>query len=321
MRSMRIIADHIRSTAMALADDRGLVPSNVERGYVIRRLIRVAIRQGLQLGVEEYFLGELVPPIIETLGSKYDELIRNRDHVQKEIEKEEKRFRTTIRRGLRIAERILNEKGVLTGKDAFMLFATYGFPIEMTVHIAEEHGQKIDIGEFREEFEHHQQISRDATQQRFTSGLADYSEEVIQLHTATHLLHQALRQTIGSSVYQKGSNITKERLRLDVQLNRKLTTKELRQVETWVNKIIQEDLPVSFETMSPEEAKRQGALGFFGEKYGDQVKVYSVGDVSKEICNGPHVEHTGVLGKFRIIKQKRIGADTLRLRAILEAEE
>ncbi|MFX1540596.1 MAG: alanine--tRNA ligase [Promethearchaeota archaeon] len=320
MRSMRIIADHIRSAAMALADDHGLVPSNVERGYVIRRLIRIAIRRGLQLGVEHFFLSELVPPILETLGSKYDELLRNKDHVQKEIEKEEKRFRTTVRRGLRIAGRILNEKGILTGKDAFMLFATYGFPIEMTVQIAEEHGQKIDIGEFRKEFERHQQISRDATEQRFTSGLADHSDEVIQLHTATHLLHQALRQIIGPSVYQKGSNITKERLRLDVQLNRKLTAEELKQVETWVNEIIEQNLPISFETMSPEEAKRQGALGFFGEKYGDQVKVYSVGDVSKEICSGPHVERTGILGKFRITKQKRIGADTLRLRAILLVE-
>ncbi len=320
MRSMRIIADHIRSAAMALADDQGLVPSNVERGYVIRRLIRVAIRRGLQLGVEHFFLGELIPPILETLGGEYDELLRNKDHIQKEIEKEEKRFRTTVRRGLRIAGRILDEKGVLTGKDAFMLFATYGFPIEMTVQIAEEHGQKIDIGEFREEFERHQQISRDATQQRFTSGLTDHSEEVIQLHTATHLLHQALRQIIGPSVYQKGSNITKERLRLDVQLNRKLTAEELQQVETWVNEIIEQNLPISFETMSPEEAERQGALGFFGEKYGNQVKVYSVGDVSKEICSGPHVERTGVLGKFRIMKQKRIGADTLRLRAILKVE-
>ncbi len=318
IRLMRIIADHIRSAAMALADDQGLVPSNVERGYVIRRLLRVAIRQGLQLGIEDYFLAQIVPEVFDILGTEYDELLRNKIHVLNEIEKEEKRFRTTVRRGLRIAERTLKEKGILTGKDAFMLFATYGFPIEMTVQIAEEEGQKVDLDEFRKEFEKHQQISRDAMQQRFTSGLADHSEEVIQLHTATHLLHTALRRFIGPSIYQKGSNITKERLRLDVQLNRKLTPEELQQIEEWVNKIIQRDLPVTFETMSPEEAKKQGALGFFGEKYGEHVKVYSVGDVSKEICSGPHVENTGVLGTFRIVKQKRIGADTLRLRAVLE---
>ncbi|MFX1299633.1 MAG: alanine--tRNA ligase [Promethearchaeota archaeon] len=318
MRSMRIIADHIRSAAMALADDQGLVPSNVERGYVIRRLLRVAIRQGFQLGIENFFLTQIIPEVFDVLGMEYDELLRNKTHVLNEIEKEEKRFRRTVRRGLRIAERTLKEKGILTGKDAFMLFATYGFPIEMTVQIAEENGQKVDLDEFRKEFEKHQQISRDATQQRFTSGLADHSEEVIQLHTATHLLHTALRRFIGPSVYQKGSNITKERLRLDVQLNRKLTPEELQQIEEWVNKIIQRHLPITFATMSPEEAKKQGALGFFGEKYGEHVKVYSVGDVSREICSGPHVENTGVLGTFRVVKQKRIGADTLRLRAVLE---
>ncbi|MFX0167848.1 MAG: alanine--tRNA ligase [Candidatus Hodarchaeota archaeon] len=316
--SIRVIADHIRSAIMALADDHGLVPSNVERGYVIRRLIRMAIRQGLQLNIERYFLGELIPVVIATLGKEYDELLRNKAHIETQIEKEAKRFHNTLRRGLRIAERILKEKGVLTGKDGFMLFATYGFPIEMTLQIAQEHGQEVDLEDFRREFEQHQQISRDAMQERFTSGLADHSEEVIQLHTATHLLHQALRHFLGSSVYQKGSNITKERLRLDVQLSRKLTPKELNQVEKWVNDVIRQDLPVTFKVMSPKKAQEQGALGFFGEKYGEQVKVYSVGDVSKEICSGPHVERTGILGLFKITKQKRIGADTLRLRAILE---
>ena len=318
--SLRIIADHLRSAVMALADDQGLVPSNVERGYVIRRLIRVAIRQGLQLGIEDFFLKDLVPVVISMLGEQYDELVRNRNHIETQIEKEEKRFRNTVRRGLRIAERIFKEKGVLTGKDGFMLFATYGFPIEMTVQIAEEHGQNVDLEEFRSEFELHRQISREAMQDRFTSGLADHSEEVIRLHTATHLLHQALRKFVGPSVYQKGSNITKERLRLDVQLNRKLTPEERKQVEDWVNDIIQQNLPVTFETMSPEQARKEGALGFFGEKYGDQVKVYRVGDVSREICSGPHVHHTGVLGRFKISKQKRIGADTLRLRAVLESQ-
>lgn len=321
MHAIRIIADHIRSAAMALADDQGLVPSNVERGYVIRRLLRVAIRRGLQLGIDQFFLGKLVPPVIESLGDEYDELIRNKDHILTEIEKEEKRFRTTVRRGLRIAERTLKEKGELTGKDAFTLFATYGFPVEMTVQIAEENGQQVNLEEFRKEFEQHRQISRDATQQKFTSGLADHSQEVVCLHTATHLLHAALHKFVSSRVYQKGSNITKERLRLDVQLNRKLTPEELEKIETWVNDIIKRDLPISFETMSPEEAQKQRALGFFGEKYGEQVKVYSVGEVSKEICSGPHVSCTGELGEFKITKQKRIGADTLRLRAMLTSQK
>ncbi|MFW9831410.1 MAG: alanine--tRNA ligase-related protein, partial [Candidatus Thorarchaeota archaeon] len=261
--------------------------------------------------------GDLVVPVVNTLSEEYDELSRNQDRILAEINKEEKRFRSTVRRGLRIAERIVKEKGILTGKDGFMLFATYGFPIEMTMQIAEEHGQKVDLEEFRKEFERHRQLSRDATQGKFTSGLADHSKEVVQLHTATHLLHAALRRFIDSAIYQKGSNITQDRLRLDVQLNRKLTVDELKQVEDWVNEIIQENIPIRFEIMSPKEALEQGALGFFGEKYGDQVKVYSVGDVSKEICNGPHVNQTGELGKFKITKQKRIGADTLRLRAVL----
>ena len=314
----RILADHTRSAIMVLADDKGLVPSNVEHGYVIRRLLRVAIRKGFQLGVNDPFLGELVPTVIEILGDTYPELQRNKERVTLEIEKEEKRFRSALRRGLRICEKILKEKGELTGKDAFMLFQSHGFPLEMTAQIAKEYGQQVDVSEFREEFERHRQISREAAQGRFQSGLADHSEEVIRLHTATHLLHQALRRFVGQEVAQKGSNITRERTRLDVYLDRKLTEEELRQVVEWVNMMIQRDLPIKSETMSPEEALAMGAIGLFGEKYGGQVTVYSVGDVSKEICSGPHVKHTGVLGKFRITKQKRIGANTLRIRGILE---
>lgn len=316
--AMRIIADHVRSAVMALADDRGLVPSNVEHGYVIRRLLRVAIRQGLQLGINKPFLTNLVSSVVEILGDEYPEVQRNQEHVKTEIVGEEKRFRNTVRRGLRICEKILREKGVLTGKDAFMLFSTYGFPLEMTMQIAQEQGQQVNVEEFRKEFVRHQQISRDATQQRFTSGLIDHSEEVIRLHTATHLLHAALRQLVSTNIYQKGSNITRERLRLDVHLQRKLTKEELQQVEEWVNDAISRNIPVTHEVMPPEKAQAQGALSFFGEKYGDQVTVYTIGDKSKEICSGPHVERTGVLGTFRITKQRRIGADTLRLRAILE---
>jgi len=318
VRTMRVIADHVRAAVMALADDRGLVPSNVEQGYVIRRLLRVSIRRGLQLGIDRDFLVDLIPPVIEILADEYPELRRNQTHVVTEIGKEEKRFRSTVRRGLRICEKIMAEKGGLTGKDAFMLFSTYGFPLEMTVQIAQEQGQKVDLTEFRTEFEHHRELSRDATQQRFTSGLADHSDAVVRLHTATHLLHAALRQFVESSISQKGSNITKERLRLDVHLNRKLTPTELRQVEDWVNDVIRRNLPVTREVMPPKEALARGALGFFGEKYGERVSVYTVGDASKEICAGPHVERTGVLGTFRLQKQERIGADTLRLRAVLE---
>ncbi len=316
---LRILADHIRSSVMALADDKGLVPSNVEHGYVIRRLLRIAIRKGHQLRINGPFLGDFVPTVIEILGGIYPELQRSQERVTTELAKEEKRFRSTLRRGLRICEKLLKEKGELTGKDAFMLFQSHGFPLEMTVQIAEEHGQEVDVSEFRSEFERHRQISREAAQGRFQSGLADHSEEVIQLHTATHLLHQALRRFVGQDVVQKGSNITRERTRLDVQLDRKLTEDELRQIEKWVNEMIRRDLPIKRETMSPEEALAMGAIGLFGEKYGDQVTVYSVGDVSMEICSGPHVKRTGVLGTFRITKQKRIGANTLRIRGVLEA--
>jgi alanyl-tRNA synthetase len=316
--SMRIIVDHVRSAVMALADDRGLVPSNVEQGYVIRRLLRVAIRKGLQLGIDRPFLTDLIIPVVEILGAEYTELRRNQEHARNEIAREEKRFHNTVRRGLRICERILKEKRILTGKDAFMLFSTYGFPLEMTMQIAKEKGQEINVEEFRSEFERHQKISRDATQQRFTSGLADHSEEVIRLHTATHLLQAALRKLVSDVIYQKGSNITQERLRLDVHLQRKLTKEELQQIEKWVNDMISKNIPVTHEVMSPEKARAQGALSFFGEKYGDQVTVYTIGDISKEICSGPHVKRTGELGTFHITKQKRIGADTLRLRAVLE---
>jgi alanyl-tRNA synthetase len=316
--ALRVITDHARSSVMVLADDKGLVPSNVEHGYVIRRLVRVAIRRGLQLGIKKPFLGDLIPVITEILGEIYPELRRNQERVLMEITKEEKRFQSALRRGLRVCERILKEKGEITGKDAFMLFQSHGFPLEMTAQIAEENGQHVDVSVFRSEFERHRQISREAAQGRFQSGLADHSEEVIRLHTATHLLHQALRRFVGKEVLQKGSNITRERTRLDVQLDRKLTKEELQQVESWVNEIIQRDLPIRSETMSPEKALKAGAIGLFGEKYGPQVTVYSVGDVSKEICNGPHVKRTGVLGTFRITKQKRIGANTLRIRGVLE---
>ncbi len=315
---LRILVDHARSSVLALADDKGLVPSNVEHGYVIRRLLRIAIRKGFQLGINGSFLGDLVPTVLEILGDIYPELHRNQERITVEIAKEEKRFRSALRRGLRVCEKILKEKGELTAKDAFILFQSHGFPLEMTAQIAKEHGQQVDAAEFRSEFEKHRQISREAAQGRFQSGLADHSEEVTRLHTATHLLHQALRRFVGQEVLQKGSNITRERTRLDVQLGRKLTEEELRQVEDWVNEIIRRDLPIRSETMSPEEALAQGAIGLFGGKYGDQVTVYSVGDVSKEICIGPHVKRTGVLGTFRITKQKRIGANTLRIRGVLE---
>jgi len=318
VRAMRIIADHVRSAVMVLADDRRLTPSNVEHGYVIRRLLRIAIRQGLKLGVDRPFLCELVEPVVGTLGDVYPELERNLEHVRGEIEKEEKRFRSTLRRGLRKCEAILSREGRLTGKDAFMLFSSFGFPLEMTMQIAQERGLNIDVEEFRREFERHRELSREATRGRFASGLADHSEEVIRLHTATHLLHAALHRVVGPSVVQKGSNITRERTRLDVKLDRKLTPEEIRRVEEFVNDAIRRDLPVKREVMSPQEALAQGAVGLFAEKYGERVSVYTIGDVSKEICSGPHVERTGVLGTFRIIGQKRIGADTLRLRAVLE---
>ncbi len=318
VRLQRIIADHIKSAVMIMADDHRIAPSNVEQGYIVRRLLRKSILCADKLGIKPGFLKEIAEIVISLYKDIYDEVNRNRDFVIKNIEEEENKFRRTLGKALKRFERILKETGTITGKDAFLLFTSFGLPIEMTRDLAEENGIKINMAEFRKEFEHHREISRTATQGKFKSGLADHSEEVTKLHSATHLLQEALRRVLGEEVRQMGSNITHERLRFDFTFSRKLTPEELKQVEDLVNDAIRRDLPVTQEFMTLDEALASGALAFFKDTYGDTVSVYSMGDFSREVCGGPHVTHTGVLGTFKIVKQKKIGAGIIRIKAILE---
>ncbi|MHA1484725.1 MAG: alanine--tRNA ligase [Candidatus Thorarchaeota archaeon] len=318
VRLVRIIVDHVRSAVMIMADDRRIAPSNVEQGYIVRRLLRKSIHSADRLGIHQGFMKDLAEIVIEMYENVYDEVERNQNFIMQNLEAEEAKFRNTLGKALRKFDRILNDTGTMTGNDAFLLFTSFGLPLEMTRDLAEEKGIKIDMKEFRKEFEHHRGISRTATEGKFKGGLADHSEEITKLHTATHLLQAALRKVLGDKVSQTGSNITKERLRFDFAFDRKLTPEEVQQVEDLVNKVIAGNLEVTQTFMAFDEAISQGALAFFKEVYGETVSVYRVGDFSMELCGGPHVEHTGVLGSFKIAKQKKIGAGIIRIRAILE---
>ncbi len=308
-RAERIITDHLRAATFILGDEKGIAPSNVEQGYVLRRLIRRAIRYGKKLGIEKSFTHEISKLVIELMSGEYPELNKNKDFIIEQLAQEEERFNKTLEKGLKEFEK---------GTDPFILFTTYGFPIEMTEELAKEKGIKIDREKFEEEFKKHQELSRTATVGKFKSGLADHSEQVTKLHTATHLLLAALRKVLGEHVYQKGSNITAERLRLDFSHSEKMTSEQLKKVEDIVNEQIKKDLPVSCCEMSLEEAKKIGAMGVFETKYGDRVKVYSIGDFSKEICGGPHIKSTGELGHFKILKEESSSAGVRRIRAVVE---
>ena len=298
VKSQRIIADHIRAACFIL--DEEIQPSNLERGYVLRRLIRRAIRYGKKIGIDKPFTHKIAELITE---------IKNKDFVIEQLVQEEERFGKTLEKGLKKFER---------GTDPFILFTTYGFPIEMTEELAKEKGIKIDRKKFEKEFEKHQKLSRTATVGKFKSGLADHSEEVTKLHTAAHLLLSALRKVLGEHVVQKGSNITRERLRLDFSHSEKLTDEQFKKVEDLVNEQIKKNIPVVCEEMSLDEAKKKDAIGVFETKYGDKVKVYFIGNFSKEICSGPHVEKTSELGYFKIKKQESSSAGIRRIKAVLE---
>ncbi len=310
--STRIIADHLRAATFIMGDEKGIVPSNVEQGYVLRRLIRRAIRYGKRMGIEKPFVHEIGKLVIDLMGSDYQELIKNKDFVIEQFIREEEKFRKTLEKGLKEFEK---------GTDPFILFTTYGFPIEMTEELAKEKGIKIDRKKFDEDFRKHQELSRTATAGRFRSGLADNSGQVTKLHTATHLLLAALRRVLGNHVYQRGSNITAERLRLDFSHGEKMTPEQIKKVEDLVSEVIKKDLPVNCVEVSLQKAKEIGAIGVFESKYGDRVKVYSVGTpdcpYSCEICAGPHVTHTGQLGRFRIIKEEASSAGVRRIKAVL----
>jgi alanyl-tRNA synthetase len=324
--SMRIIADHCKTAVFILGDERGVKPSNVGQGYILRRLIRRAVRHGRKLGLNGKFLEELAEIVLEMYGEPFPELEENRAFVFEELPAEEERFFATLQKGEHEFEKMLpnlkrNPDKVIPGRVAFKLYDTYGFPLEITEELAGEHGLTVDRDGFQKAFEKHQELSKKGADKTFKGGLADNSEMTTALHTATHLLHQALREVLGDHVEQMGSNITPERLRFDFTHPEKMTPEQIAEVERLVNEKIEQDLPVNWQRMSVEEAKEQNARALFDSKYGEQVKVYSIGEFSKEVCGGPHVERTSQLGKFKIKKEQSSSAGVRRIRAVLENAE
>ena len=320
--SIRVIADHARTAAHVLGDEAGVAPSNVGAGYILRRLIRRAVRHGRKLGVTEPFLAAIADTVIEMYAPVYPTIGTKRKDVLAEITAEEQRFLLTLRKGEHEFEKLLpnlrkNPAGVIPGRVAFRLYDTYGFPVEITEELAAEHGMTVDRKGFDEAFRKHQETSK-IDSGAFRGGLADHTETTTCLHTATHLLHQALRKVLGDHVAQKGSNITQDRLRFDFVHPDRMTPEQIHQVETIVNRQIERDLPVRFTEMTLEEARRNGAIALFGDKYDEVVKVYSIGDFSREVCGGPHVRTTGELGRFRIVKEQSSSQGVRRIRAVLE---
>lgn len=319
-RAFRIIADHVRCATFILGDPRGVTPSNVDQGYILRRLIRRAIRYAMQLGMGEDSLKHVAEAVIAQYGEFYTELTANRDKIMAELSREEQRFQKTLKNGIREFERIKGSfaDGRIDGPSAFRLYDTFGFPIEFTEEMAKENGLTVDVEGFRAAFAEHQKKSQAGAEQRFKGGLADASEATARLHTATHLLQAALRKVLGDSVAQRGSNITPERLRFDFSFERKVAPDELKEVERLVNEAIAADAPITCEEMAVDEARAAGAIGLFGDKYGERVKVYTMGGFSKEICGGPHASHTGELGTFKIKKEEASSAGVRRIKAVLE---
>ena len=321
IQSRRIIAEHLRASIMVTSD--GGRPSNIDRGYILRRLIRRMIRHMNKLGIDLSELANLIDLNIDTLNELYPELKKNRETIKSVIIEEKDKFIKTIAHGEREFNKEIQKlkeqgKNEISGEVAFKLYDTYGFPPEVTQELAEENGMTIDLKKFDELFKAHQEKSKMGSDQKFKGGLAEQNEKTIAYHTATHLLHQALRTVLGDHVKQSGSNITEERLRFDFTHPQKMTKEEIQEVEDLVNEQIKRDLPVTCEEMSYEEAKKSGAIGLFTDKYGDKVKVYTIGDFSKEICGGPHVSHTGELGHFKIKKEESSSAGVRRIKAVLE---
>ena len=378
-KAFRIIADHMRTSTFILGDDRGVSPSNTDQGYILRRLIRRAVRYGMQLGMPEGFTVEIAKVIIAQYREVYPELERNSEFVLEQLKLEEGRFARTLKQGEKEFEKVYNNVcqtrtllesilsasdsvalaveladskklrpspdmmpiieaakagdaaalksaaearmqslSVMDGRSAFKLYDTYGFPIEMTRELAAEKGLSIDEADFAERFKKHQELSHQGADQKFKGGLADHSEQTARLHTATHLLHAALRKVLGDEVAQKGSNITAERLRFDFSFGRKMTPEELAEVERLVNVAIDAKVPVVCEEMTVPEAKAKGAIGLFENKYGERVRTYKMGDYSFEICGGPHAENTGDLGSFKIQKEESSSAGVRRIKATIQ---
>ena len=321
-KSVRIIADHSRASVFILGDQKGVTPSNVGAGYVLRRLIRRAVRHGRKLGIEEAFLAKIAESVVENFKCAYSELEQNREKIFNELTAEENKFRETLRKGEVEFQKLLpnlmkNPQKIIPGRVAFRLYDTFGFPIELTQELADENGFTVDVEGFKEAEKKHQELSRSQSAGTFKGGLAEQSEITTKYHTATHLLQQALVNVLGEHVAQKGSNITAERMRFDFTHPQPMTKEEIQQVEDIVNEQIKKDLPVTMEIMDLEAAKNSGARALFGEKYESKVKVYSIGDFSKEVCGGPHVEHTGLIGTFKIAKEQSSSAGVRRIRAVI----
>ena len=322
-KAFRIVADHLRTATFIMGDPRGVSPSNVDQGYVLRRLIRRAVRYGMGIGMGEGFTSEIAKVIIAQYQDVYPELKQNEAFVLEQFKLEESRFARTLRQGEREFEKLVSRMGeekVIGGEQAFNLYATYGFPIEMTRELAAEKGLTVDEQGFADHFAAHQKLSHAGAEQRFKGGLADNSAQTARLHTATHLLQAALRRVLGDEVAQKGSNITAERLRFDFKFGRKVTKEELAQVEALVNEWIAADVPVVMTETTVEAAKAEGAIGLFESKYGECVRMYTMGEYSKEICGGPHASHTGELVSFKIQKEESSSAGVRRIKAVIGAK-
>jgi len=315
-RAFRVVLDHLRAATFLIGDN--IVPDSKDQGYFVRRLIRRAVRFAQNLGIKESFTADIAVNFITAYQSAYPNLAKNEAQIKTELTKEEDKFRQTLRKGLQVLQQFIDQKAPVSATTAFDLYQSYGFPIEMTQELAQEARLSVDRAGFDAALKQHQDLSRSTSAQKFKGGLADHSEKSVHYHTATHLLHQALRTVLGEHVLQRGSNITPERLRFDFSHPAKMTPEQINAVEALVNTQIKADLLVKRVETTVSEAKELGALGLFEHKYGDTVSMYTIGDFSREICGGPHVEHTGVLGTFKITKEEAASAGIRRIKAVFE---
>lgn len=322
IRASRVIADHIRTATMLIGDENGIVPSNVNQGYILRRLIRRAVRFARVIDMPDDGIVEVAKVYIDLYKDVYPEIGQNADKIVAELSKEAAKFQTTLEQGIKEFQKVIGylppECKRLSGKAAFRLYDTFGFPIEMTEELAAEKGYEVDRKGYDKAFEEHQAKSRAGAEQTFKGGLADHAEATSRLHTATHLMNAALRTLLDPNIRQRGSNITAERLRFDFNFDRPLTPDEIKAVEDWVNNAIKADVEIVCEEMPLDAAREKGAMGIFDNKYGDVVKVYTMGEFSCEICGGPHAKRTGELGRFRIVKEQSSSAGIRRIKAVLE---
>ena len=318
--SYRIIMDHLRASVFILGDNHGIAPSNIGQGYILRRLIRRAIRHLRKIEITTSVLSDIAEVIINDYQEAYPELIKNKDYIVSELAKEEIKFSKTIQEGERLFYKIIKHlpTKIIDGSSAFKLFDTFGFPIEYTIELAQENNLTVDLKGFEEKFKEHQIKSRTIDAGTFKGGLSDSSYETTKYHTLAHIMLACLQEILGPQVSQKGCNITAERIRFDFNCDHKLTDEELAILSTKVKNVISQGIAVTMTEMSYEEAKENGAHGTFEDKYGDSVKVYTIGSISKEICGGPHVSNTNELGEFRIIKEESSSAGVRRIKAILE---